>query len=211
VIGIGAPDTREMVSQLRHYERWQSAGYLVPPPYYVCPSQAGLRWHFSQIAAGTERPIVLYNVPKRTGVSIAPHTALMLAEIPNVVAIKECVAEHFAALRGDDAALLACLQQGGTGGILAGAHIRPDLFLALVAHHRAGRIDEAARLADRLAPLAALLFAEPNPAPVKALLAEMGFMRAESRPPILPASDALRHRLIGACAVLDDDRVAARA
>jgi 4-hydroxy-tetrahydrodipicolinate synthase len=191
----------------------------VPPPYYVCPSQAGLRWHFSQIAAGTERPIVLYNVPKRTGVSIAPHTALMLAEIPNVVAIKECVAEHFAALRGgrlqvlsgDDAALLACLQQGGTGGILAGAHIRPDLFLALVAHHRAGRIDEAARLADRLAPLAALLFAEPNPAPVKALLAEMGFMRAESRPPILPASDALRHRLIGACAVLDDDRVAARA
>jgi 4-hydroxy-tetrahydrodipicolinate synthase len=162
---------------------------------------------------------VLYNVPKRTGVSIAPHTALMLAEIPNVVAIKECVAEHFAALRGgrlqvlsgDDAALLACLQQGGTGGILAGAHIRPDLFLALVAHHRAGRIDEAARLADRLAPLAALLFAEPNPAPVKALLAEMGFMRAESRPPILPASDALRHRLIGACAVLDDDRVAARA
>ena len=62
VIGIGAPDTREMVSQLRHYERWQSAGYLVPPPYYVCPSQAGLRWHFSQIAAGTERPIVLYNV-----------------------------------------------------------------------------------------------------------------------------------------------------
>ena len=219
VIGIGAPDTREMVSQLRHYERWQSAGYLVPPPYYVCPSQAGLRWHFSQIAAGTERPIVLYNVPKRTGVSIAPHTALMLAEIPNVVAIKECVAEHFAALRGgrlqvlsgDDAALLACLQQGGTGGILAGAHIRPELFLALVAHHRAGRIDEAARLADRLAPLAALLFAEPNPAPVKALLAEMGFMRAESRPPILPASDALRHRLIGACAVLDDDRVAARA
>ncbi len=219
LIGIGAPDTLEMVSQLRHYARWPAAGYLVPPPYYVCPSQAGLRWHFSRIAAETSRPIVLYNVPKRTGVSIAPHTSLMLAEIPNIVAIRECVADHFAALRGgplqvlsgDDGALLKCLQQGGSGGILAGAHIRPDCFVALVTDVRAGRLEAAARLAERLAPLAALLFAEPNPAPVKALLAETGLIRAETRPPILPISDTLRSRLAAALARLDDAELAARA
>lgn len=168
LIGVGAADTREVCAQIRHYERWNSAGYLVPPPYYVCPSQAGLRWHYAQVAASTARPVVLYNVPKRTGVSIAPHTALALADQPNIIAIKECVAEHFSALRGgpldvlsgDDSALFDCLAHGGAGGILAGAHLRPELFVALVAHHRAGRIDEARRLADALAPLAALLFAD---------------------------------------------------
>ncbi|ALF88890.1 MULTISPECIES: 4-hydroxy-tetrahydrodipicolinate synthase [Ralstonia solanacearum species complex] len=218
LIGIGAPDTHEMASQLRHYERWPAAGYLVPPPYYICPSQAGLRWHFSQIAAATSRPIVLYNVPKRTGVSIAPHTALILAEIANIVAIKECVADQFAALQGGplqvlsggDGALLKCLRHGGSGGILAGAHIRPDRFVALVAHFRAGRLDTAAHLAEQLAPLAALLFAEPNPAPVKALLAEIGLIRAETRPPILPVSDTLRARLTQALAALDEMGMAAR-
>lgn len=161
---------------------------------------------------------MLYNVPKRTGVSIAPHTALILAEISNIVAIKECVADHFAALQGgplqvlsgDDSALLKCLRHGGSGGILAGAHIRPDRFVALVAHFRAGRLDAAAHLAEQLAPLAALLFAEPNPAPVKALLAEIGLIRTETRPPILPVSDTLRARLTQALATLDEMGMAAR-
>lgn len=218
VIGVGAADTREVCAQIRHYERWNSVGYLVPPPYYVCPSQAGLRWHYTQVAASTARPVVLYNVPKRTGVSIAPHTALVLAEQANIVAIKECVAGHFSALQGgslsvlsgDDGALLDCLAHGGTGGILAGAHLRPELFVALVAHHRAGRIDEATRLANALAPLAALLFAEPNPAPVKALLAEAGHIGADTRAPILPVSESLRRRLAAAMQALENieaDRV----
>lgn len=212
LIGVGAADTREVCAQIRHYERWDSAGYLVPPPYYVCPSQAGLRWHYTQVAASTARPVVLYNVPKRTGVSIAPHTALVLAEQANIVAVKECVADHFVALQGgpldvlsgDDSALLDCLAHGGTGGILAGAHVRPELFVALVAHYRAGRIDEAMRLADALAPLAALLFAEPNPAPVKALLAEAGQISGQARLPILPVSESLRRRLVAAMQALEE-------
>ncbi|CAJ0795159.1 4-hydroxy-tetrahydrodipicolinate synthase [Ralstonia holmesii] len=212
LIGVGAADTREVCAQIRHYERWNSAGYLVPPPYYVCPSQAGLRWHYAQVADSTTRPLVLYNVPKRTGVSIAPQTALVLAEQPNIVAIKECVAEHFGALQGgpldvlsgDDSALLECLAHGGTGGILAGAHLRPELFVALVAHHRAGRIDEARRLADALAPLAALLFAEPNPAPVKTLLSAQGSIGADTRAPILPVSESLHRRLMTAMHTLEN-------
>lgn len=211
LIGVGAADTREVCAQIRHYERWNSAGYLVPPPYYVCPSQAGLRWHYMQVAASTARPVVLYNVPKRTGVAIAPHTALVLAEQANIVAIKECVADNFGALQGgsldvlsgDDSALLDCLAHGGTGGILAGAHLRPELFVALIAHHRAGRIDEAKRLADALAPLAALLFAEPNPAPVKALLSDAGSMGADTRAPILPVSESLHRRLLAAMQALE--------
>ena len=212
LIGVGAADTREVCAQIRHYERWNSAGYLVPPPYYVCPSQAGLRWHYAQVAASTTRPVVLYNVPKRTGVSIAPQTALVLAEQANIVAIKECVAEHFGALQGgplnvlsgDDGALLDCLAHGGTGGILAGAHLRPELFVALVAHHRAGRIDEARHLANALAPLAALLFAEPNPAPVKALLSAQGSIGADTRAPILPVSESLHRRLVAAMHALEN-------
>ena len=212
LIGVGAADTREVCAQIRHYERWNSAGYLVPPPYYVCPSQAGLRWHYAQVAASTTRPVVLYNVPKRTGVSIAPQTALVLAEQANIVAIKECVAEHFGALQGgpldvlsgDDGALLDCLAHGGTGGILAGAHLRPELFVALVAHHRAGRIDEARHLANALAPLAALLFAEPNPAPVKALLSAQGSTGADTRAPILPVSESLHRRLVAAMHALEN-------
>lgn len=211
LIGVGAADTREVCAQIRHYERWDSAGYLVPPPYYVCPSQAGLRWHYTQVAASTARPVVLYNVPKRTGVSIAPHTALVLAEQANIVAIKECAADHFGALQGgpldvlsgDDSALLDCLAHGGTGGILAGAHIRPELFVALVEHYRAGRIDEALRLGDALTPLTALLFAEPNPAPVKALLAEGGQISGQARMPILPVSESLRRRLVAAMQALE--------
>ncbi|PLT19911.1 MULTISPECIES: 4-hydroxy-tetrahydrodipicolinate synthase [Ralstonia] len=211
LIGVGAADTREVCAQIRHYERWNSAGYLVPPPYYVCPSQAGVHWHYTQVAASTARPVVLYNVPKRTGVSIAPATALALAETANIVAIKECVAEQFAQLEGgplavlsgDDGALLDCLAHGGTGGILAGAHLRPDLFVALVAHHRAGRVDEARRLASALAPLAELLFAEPNPAPVKALLSEAGHIAADTRAPLLPVSEPLRRRLRAAVHGLD--------
>ncbi|HWV07063.1 4-hydroxy-tetrahydrodipicolinate synthase [Ralstonia sp.] len=212
LIGVGAADTREVCAQIRHYEHWNSAGYLVPPPYYVCPSQAGLRWHYAQLAASTARPVVLYNVPKRTGVSIAPQTALVLAEQPNIVAIKECVAEHFGALQGgpldvlsgDDGALLDCLAHGGMGGILAGAHLRPELFVALVAHHRAGRIDEARRLAGALAPLAALLFAEPNPAPLKALLSAQGSIGADTRAPILPVSESLHRRLMTAMHTLEN-------
>ncbi|SFP74477.1 4-hydroxy-tetrahydrodipicolinate synthase [Ralstonia sp. NFACC01] len=212
LIGVGAADTREVCAQIRHYERWNSAGYLVPPPYYVCPSQAGLRWHYAQVAASTTRPVVLYNVPKRTGVSIAPQTTLVLAEQANIVAIKECVAEHFGALQGgpldvlsgDDGALLDCLAHGGTGGILAGAHVRPELFVALVAHHRAGRIDEARHLANALAPLAALLFAEPNPAPVKALLSAQGSIGADTRAPILPVSESLHRRLVAAMHALEN-------
>lgn len=211
LIGVGAADTREVCAQIRHYERWNSAGYLVPPPYYVCPSQAGLRWHYTQVAASTSRAVVLYNVPKRTGVAIAPHTALVLAEQANIVAIKECVADNFGALQGgpldvlsgDDSALLDCLAHGGAGGILAGAHIRPELFVALVDHYRAGRVDEARRLAQALAPLAALLFAEPNPAPVKALLAELGHIGEQTRAPILPVTESLRRRLVAALQALE--------
>ncbi|MFM0341253.1 4-hydroxy-tetrahydrodipicolinate synthase family protein [Paraburkholderia fungorum] len=214
LIGVGGSDTRDVLRDIQRYERWDCAGYLVSAPSYVCPDQAGVQWHFEQVAHATERPIVLYDVPHRTGVAIAPDTVARLLECSNIVAIKECVKEHFTKLRGlpinvlcgTDEVLDDCLNHGGAGGILASAHVCADLLVAVQEMIRTHRDMEARNLFASLLPVLRLLFAAPNPAAIKALLAFDHVLTDETRMPITRASAQLVERLSTARDRLQDLR-----
>jgi 4-hydroxy-tetrahydrodipicolinate synthase len=201
--GVGAVDTRTVCEQVRQLDDLDLAGYLVPPPYYLRPSDEGVAWHVEQVANATPRPLMLYNVPKRTGTSMSPSLTARLLEHPRVVAVKECDLGNLHALRhqratvfcGEDTALLDHLLAGGGGAVPASAHLRPDLFVKLVRLVQAGRIEDARWLFAQLTPLILLMFSEPNPVPVKAALALCGLAGAQVRQPLQPASPALVDRL----------------
>lgn len=209
--GVGGVATHTVCDQVRRLDRLPLAGYLVPPPYYLRVSDEGIAWHMRSVAGQTGKPLMLYNVPKRTGCTISPELAWRLAAHPQIVAIKECDPAGMRTLAmqdlvgvfcGDDASMLDHLLGGGQGVVPAAAHVRPDLFVRLLQDTRTGR-DEAARaLFRQLLPLIGLMFAEPNPAPVKAALALDGMITAEVRRPLMPASKGLMARIDEAMALL---------
>ncbi|WP_454722988.1 MULTISPECIES: 4-hydroxy-tetrahydrodipicolinate synthase family protein [Cupriavidus] len=209
--GVGGVDTRAVCAQVRQLDRFDLAGYLVPPPYYLRPGDDGIAWHFECVAQATWRPLMLYNVPRRTGCGLSPALVRRLAAHPRIVAVKECDPAGLRALAGcealsvfcgEDDAMLGHLLAGGDGVVPASAHIRPDLFVRLARLAGTGRHDAARALFARLAPLIALLFSEPNPGPVKAALALCGLAGAEVRRPLMPASRALCARLEQAIGLL---------
>jgi len=203
LVGVGGPNTREVVGEIRRYEHWDCAGYLVSPPSYICPDQAGVQWHFEQVARTTDRSIVLYNVPHRSGVAIAPDTVARLCEHDNIVAIKECVRENFnklggvpvSLLCGTDEAFVDCIRMGGSGGILASAHVCADLLVEVLALAESSRLTEAQTRFASLLPVLRLLFSAPNPSAIKAMLAFDHPMTDETRMPITRASAQLVERL----------------
>ncbi len=214
LMGVGGSDTYAAAAKVREFDDTELAGYLVGTPAYVRPSQEGLLRHFETIADATDRPIVLYNVPARTGVNLELATARTLAQHPQFAAIKEAggslqrmkdLVRHtpLAMLCGDDALLFAALCAGGHGAISAAAHIRVDLFVQVYDLVHAGHLAEAMTLFDHLLPMIHLLFSEPNPAPLKAALAMQGLLRDELRLPMTPASSTCRTRLAAALAALD--------
>jgi 4-hydroxy-tetrahydrodipicolinate synthase len=201
VMGIGGSDTRSVVATVERYHDHPLAGLLVSAPSYVRPSQEGIVRHFQAIAAATDHSIVLYNVPARTGVNIEPQTAALLARDSHFVAIKEAGGKlqqlgellldtRLDVLCGDDALLLASLSMGGHGAMSAAAQVRPDLYAQLYHLVRQGRHGAASALFKTMLPVIRLLFAEPNPAPVKAALAMQGKVRNELRLPMTPMSAA---------------------
>jgi len=204
--GVGAADTANAARQIRHLDDLPLAGYLVPPPYYLRPSQEGILWHYRTLAAGTRKPIVLYNVPLRTGVTLGVETIRELAAHESFPCIKECDAHPLVHLPsqttmrvmcGDDMQWLAALQAGASGGISAAAHIRPDLYLKLFRYVREGDMAHANTLFNGMKPLIRRLFAEPNPVAIKAALSSLGLCTPTVRRPLMPCSAAL-HRDIDA-------------
>ena len=214
IMGLAGNNQRRVLARLDAYNSRPLAGVLVPAPYYIRPSQAGLQGYFQTIADASAAPVVLYDIPYRTGVALTADTLLRLAEHGNIQAIKDCGGNaqttraliedgRLAVLAGEDHQIFATLCLGGQGAISAAAHIRPDLYVALhrtVAEHR---LDTARRLATALAPMIQLLFAEPNPGPIKALLARQGLLIDELRAPMLPASQDLAVKLAAAHDVLN--------
>lgn len=206
VLGLCGGSTAGVLRALEAAGDWPQDGFVVTCPYYVRPSQEGLRLHFEAIAGATDADILIYNIPYRTGVNLANDTLLaLIAARPNVVGIKECCADHeqsrdlirrkpahFAVLTGEDAGFAAALEDGADGGVLASAHLAPERFAAL-------RGLSGAALAQAWAPLAAipnLLFAEPNPAALKYCLWRMGLIASpELRLPMTPASAPLAAHL----------------
>lgn len=197
------------------------AGLLTPAPAYVRPSQAGLRDYFGMLADSAAAPLVLYDIPYRTGVKLDTDTILALAAHPNILAIKDCGGDYhgtqaviadgrLAVLAGEDHQLLGTLCLGGRGAIIASAHLYPELFVALARAVAEQRLEQARRLFHALMPMIRLLFAQPNPGPVKAMLAREGWLRNALRAPMTPASEALETALARACADLGEAAAALR-
>jgi 4-hydroxy-tetrahydrodipicolinate synthase len=216
LMGIGGSDTFAAAGKALQFDDTALAGYLVSTPAYVRPSQEGLVRHFEVIAEATAQPIVLYNVPARTGVNLELATARRLSVNPQFVGIKEAGGNlaqmtelvrrtPLSVLCGEDALLFAALCGGGHGAISAAAHIRVDLFVRLFDLVRAQRLTEARDLFDQLLPIIRLLFSEPNPAPLKAALSMQGRAGEELRLPMTPASTECK--LAIAAALEDLDRI----
>lgn len=218
IAGVGGVDTAAFVDEIHRLEAWHLDGYLVCAPAYLCPDQAGVVWHFEQIAQATERAIVLYDVPHRTGVAIEEASVRALAQIANVKAIKACARERFAAfgalpidmLCGSDDAFLDCLYAGASGGILASAHVCADLLAEVRRLFGEARDEDARRCFMGLEPVLRMLFSAPNPSAIKAMMSLDATVTAETRMPITTASPALRQRLEAARALLDELRATAK-
>ena len=209
MLGLSGSNTAAMVRRIREIEAWPVAGYLVTCPYYSRPSQEGLAQHFQALAAETEKPLLLYNIPYRTGVNLANETVLRLAEHPRIVGIKDCCANlaqtfdllrarppGFAVLTGEDALLFTHLGLGADGGILASAHVETESFAAMRRALLAGERETALRLWSGLADIVTLLFAEPSPGPIKHWLWREGRIATpELRLPMTGVSAALAGRI----------------
>ena len=206
VMGIGGSDTRSVVATVQRYHDHPLAGLLISAPSYVRPSQDGIVRHFEAIAAATDQSIVLYNVPARTGVNLEPQTAALLARDSHFVAIKEAGGKlqqlgellldtRLDVLCGDDALLLASLALGAHGAMSAAAQVRPDLYAQLFDLVQSNRHADAGALFETMLPAIRLLFAEPNPGPIKAALAMQGKLRDELRLPMTPMSGAGQQKL----------------
>ena len=205
VAGAGANATAEAVERSRAAAEAGADGILSVAPYYNKPPQEGLFQHFEAVAAATDLPVVLYNVPGRTSSNILPETVLRLAEIPNIVAIKEAVAdmrrvEDYAAAglmvySGDDPSALEAMRHGARGVISVAANVVPRALARLCEHAAAGDFASAGRINDDLEAVYRFLALEANPIPVKWLLATIGRIDAGIRLPLVPLDE--RHHAAG--------------
>ena len=208
-LGASGSNTAKLVQTLEHTASWAIDGYLISCPYYTRPSQEGLFAHFSALAKATTRPILLYNIPYRTGVNMENETMLRLAALENIVGVKDCCAnttqtfdllrarpQGFAVLNGEDAQYYAALTCGADGAILASAHIETDRFADIRNRVVEGDLPGALAAWQAIADLPRLLFAEPSPAAIKHWLWRTGLIDSpEVRLPMLPASAGLAARI----------------
>jgi 4-hydroxy-tetrahydrodipicolinate synthase len=208
-LGLSGAVTSKMLDTLDETAAWAIDGYLIASPYYLRPSQRGLIAHFTALADHASWPIVLYNIPYRTGVNITNDTMLRLAEHPNIVGLKDCCADReqsidllrrrparFRVLNGDDAQYFNAMTDGADGAILLSAHVDTESFAAVRTLLRQGNRDAAQVSWDSVADLTRLLFAEPSPAPAKYWLSRVGLIdSAEVRLPMVEVSTELAARL----------------
>jgi 4-hydroxy-tetrahydrodipicolinate synthase len=208
-LGVSGSDTRKLAKWLQHTADWPFDGYLIACPYYTRPSQAGLMLHFAALADATARPIMIYNIPYRTGVNLGNETMLRLAERGNIVGVKDCCGDTlqsvellrkrprgFAVLTGEDALFYGALVRGSDGGILASAHVETEAFAKVRQHMLAGDQLRASAQWRQLSDIPRLLFSEPSPAPLKYWLWRSGLIDCpELRLPMTPITSELAGQL----------------
>jgi 4-hydroxy-tetrahydrodipicolinate synthase len=221
VAGAGGYNTREVIEKIQRYESLGADAILSVTPYYNKPTQEGLYQHYRAIAAETGLPIILYSVQGRTGVNLEPATVARLAEIENIVAIKEAsgnisqiaeiaslVDESFKIFAGDDSVMLPAAALGAVGVISVASNLLPKPVSDLCRACLDERYEDARELNRRLMPIFKTMFIESNPIPVKAALAMIGMIEEVYRLPMTPISAVNRARLE---AVLFDAGVLANA
>jgi 4-hydroxy-tetrahydrodipicolinate synthase len=215
VMGINSLNTASVVEKVTLLNRLDLAGYLISVPHYVKPSQKGILMHFQQVVNASEHPVILYNNPSRTGVNMEIATVTTLAEDTRIIGIKESSPDKaqlqtiaqkttLKVFAGDDSLLWQAMNAGCIGAISAAAHIRPDLYVKIYNLVHAGKHAEAWPLFNILQPLIELLFMEPNPGPIKALLAHQGKIDEELRLPMTPVTEGHKIKLIRALQRVND-------
>lgn len=209
VVGIGGNNTKAIVKDVESFPLDKAAAVLSASPYYNKPSQEGIYQHYKAVAAASPKPIILYNVPGRTGRNMEPSTTIRLAnEVPNIGGIKEagnsipqCMQilrdrpEHFLVVSGDDDLVLPELAAGIDGVISVAANCFPKNFSDMVRAGLAQDFAIANKLNYPLIEAYNLLFAENNPAGVKAFLYELGLIKNVLRLPVVPLSDAIHQKV----------------
>lgn len=209
IAGTGSNSTQEAITLTKHAKAAGADGALLITPYYNKPTQEGLFLHYKAVAEAVDLPLVLYNIPGRTGVNMMPSTISRLTVFPTIVAIKEgsgsvqqaseiiqLCGERLTVLAGDDALTLPMMAVGGKGVITVTANLVPSDMAELVNAFLAGRVDDARAMHYRLYPLFTALFYETNPIPVKEALHMMGKIDREMRLPLCPMETDNREKLL---------------
>jgi 4-hydroxy-tetrahydrodipicolinate synthase len=209
VVGVGGNCTQEVVEDLAFFPLDQAVGVLTASPYYSKPSQEGLFEHYKAVAAASPKPVILYNVPGRTGRNMTASTTLKLAkEVKNIAGIKEASGDmvqcmeilkgkpdEFLVVSGDDALALPQLACGMDGVISVAGNCFPAEFSTMVTNSLNFDFVAAKKINDQLMPAYQVMFEENNPAGAKAFLAEMGLIKNVLRLPVVPLSAALHEKV----------------
>ena len=203
VVGTGTNCTRTTIEATKEMEALGADGILVVEPYYNTPSQEGMYQHFKAVAEATSLPIILYNIPGRCGVNMTPELIARLAQIPNIVAVKEAggsveqvskirtlVPDDFVIYSGDDSLTLPMMSVGAYGVISVAAHVAGKEIRAMIDAYVAGNVVEAAQWHKKLYPIFKSLFITANPVPVKYALSQVGFGNGKVRLPLVEANDS---------------------
>lgn len=205
VAGAGSNSLTATVQNMRLLDGHGADAYLIVVPFYNKPTQEGLYQYFKAVAEETDRQVILYNVPGRTGTNMKTETTLRLAEIPNITAVKEASGDiaqiidikrqapaNFTVLSGNDDQTLPLMACGADGVISVASNVAPEQMKALTRAVAASDLKEAIRLNNSLMPLYHACFVESNPIPAKAALSLMGLCSDEMRLPLLPATEGTR-------------------
>jgi len=208
IAGTGSNNTREAIELTRHAKEAGADGALLISPYYNKPTQAGIVAHYTAVARECGFPLVVYNIPGRTASNILPETLARLADVEQIVGVKEACGdlhqmsrainacpEGFTFLAGDDALTLPLLAIGGHGVITTVGNLVPAEMAELVRAFRGGDVARARAVHDRILPLVDAVFCETNPIPVKAAVAMQGLISEGIRLPLTPISGENRERL----------------
>ena len=203
VAGGGTNSLQHTIRSMQMLEPYGVDAFLIVVPYYNKPTQEGQYQYFKAVAEATEKPIVLYNVPGRTGANMTAETCLRLAQIPNIVAIKEAsgnreqieailagAPEGFQVLSGNDDDTLWMMKQGGAGIISVASNVAPALLAEFTGAIRKGDFEKAEALNEKLTPLFNNCFVESNPIPAKAAMHAMGLIENELRLPLVPCQQS---------------------
>jgi len=207
--GAGGYDTRDTIALVHDMEKAGADGILSVTPYYNKPTQEGLYQHYKAIAESTPLPIVVYNVPGRTGVNVDVATIVRLADVANIVGVKEAsgnvvqmceifasVPDGFILLSGDDPLTVAAMAIGGRGVISVASNAAPAEMVQIVEMAEKGDFASARRLHTWLLPFCQVNFIESNPIPLKAAMAAMGLLEEHYRLPLVPPSAAARDKIM---------------
>ncbi len=203
--GSGSNNTAEAISLSEHAQKVGADALLIVTPYYNKPNQEGLYQHFKAIAGAVDLPIFIYNIPGRSVIDMSVETMARLAEIPNIIGVKDATASmarislqrqfigpDFIQLSGEDATALGFMAHGGRGCISVAANVAPRLCAAFQNACLTGDYAAALALQDKLMPLHTALFVETNPTPTKYALSLLGLMDEEVRLPLVPVTDQTR-------------------